>query len=417
MNRAAGLILALLFLAAMPAACEYRGSGEPTTNPPEERTLPAEVTEDAAAVVEAAHQFAFDLHRALRDREGNLFFSPYSLSTALTMTYAGTGGKTQEEMARVLHLGLPPERLHHASGAIQMSLDRGSDGLGYEVRIANRLWGAMDASFLESFLSVTREEYGAEIEQVDFAGAPDDARRVINAWVEENTNRRIQDLLPPGSIDGLTRLVLTNAIYFKGLWASPFDPEATRDQLFHVDATHSVEVAMMHQDGRFAHAHADGMQILELPYKDDLAMIVLLPDATDGLSDLESKLTKESLQVWMESMQETRIDIALPRFSITSELELNQTLARLGMPSAFDPDLADFSGINGQRDLFIHAVIHKAFVEVNEEGTEAAAATGVTVGVTSMGPMFVADHPFLFVIRDKVTGSILFLGRVANPLG
>jgi serpin B len=410
-------ILIAAIVVAM-ASCST-GPAAPPVDPFEVRQLPEELRADAMSVVESSNRFAVDLYARLAPRPGNLFFSPFSVSTALAMTHAGARGVTAEEMARVLHFSLEPGSLHPAYGALIRSLDRGSTLGGYRLDVANRLWGQTGYGFLEPFLATTREDYGAELAQLDFAGAPEPARATVNAWVEEKTQGKIQDLFPAGTIGELTRLVLTNAIYFKGSWASRFDEAGTRSAPFRLSGTTSVDVPTMSQSGRFALARLDDLDVLELRYQGgDLSMVILLPAAVDGLGSLESILTFESLTAWLamlDAAEPTEIILSLPRFRTASSFVLNDVLAAMGMPTAFDPVAADFSGMNGRRDLAVQVVVHKGFVDVNEEGTEAAAATGVGVGATSLPPPLLVDHPFLFLIRDNLTGSVLFLGRIVDP--
>lgn len=377
--------------------------------------LPPEID----SLVQGNTAFACDLYARLAETEsGNLFFSPASISTALGMTYAGARAETAAEMAETLHFALPPERLHAAFAKLNQVLNAPSKD--YQLSIANRLWGQRTFTFLPEFLQVTRKQYGAELAAVDFQGQTEAARRQINAWVEQQTRHKIQDLIPAGAVDSLTRLVLTNAIYFKGRWSAPFDKKATRAAPFHVSAEREVDVPMMSQTKSFGYASVGDVQLLELPYgkQQHLAMIVLLPQKIDGLAELERQLSAEKLRAWTTKLTRTEVQVYLPKFQITSEFSLNASLEALGMRRAFDPEQADFSGMSSQDKLFVSAALHKAFVEVNEEGTEAAAATGIVIGVLSERPeppVFRADHPFAFLIRDNRTGSILFLGRFVGP--
>ncbi len=372
---------------------------------------------DLSLVVKGNNEFALDLYAKLRSEEaGNLFFSPHSISTALAMTYAGARGDTEKEMGEVLHFTLPQAQLHAAFAALADKL-LGDKARGYQLRIANRLWGQTGYHFLPEFLGITRNQYGAELALVDYVAKTEEARKTINTWVVEQTEQKIKDLIQQGVLNKMTRLVLTNAIYFKGNWASQFDKETTADAPFRVTPEKSVAVPMMFQNGDFKHRATDGIQVLELPYEgEDLSMFVLLPDKIDGLPDLERSLTNKTLQKWISGLAKEEINVYLPRFKMISQFVLNNVLESMGMPLAFTSGRADFSGMNGKRDLFISAVIHKAFVEVNEEGTEAAAATVVVeVPFERFIPTFRADHPFVFLIRDNRTGSILFMGRVMNP--
>ena len=364
----------------------------------------------------ANNQFAIDLYGQLRTEPGNLFFSPNSISTALAMTYAGAESSTAGQMAEVLHFELPEDRLHPAFSGLLGRLN--SKKKGIEVRAANRLWGQKGYTFLPAYLQTTRDQYGAELGQVDFVQQTEAARQTINTWVQDQTNDKIKDLIPAGVLNNMTRLVLTNAIYFKGNWEHQFDKEATQSAPFHVSADEKVEVPMMFQKEKFAHGTVDDVQLLKLPYVGkDFSMLVLLPKAVDGLPALEQKLTIENLNKWMAVLEEKKVDVYLPKFKLTSEFSLDGVLAKMGMTDAFSPEQADFSGMTGNKELYISAVVHKAFVDVNEEGTEAAAATGVVVAVSSVQiiPTFAAYPTFLFLIRDNQTNSILFMGRVTNP--
>jgi serpin B len=374
---------------------------------------------NTAAVIAGNNQFAFDLYAQLRDRPGNLFFSPESISTALAMTYAGARGETAEQMARTLHFTLESEQLNHAFHALVQELNGGQKKRDYELRVANALWGQRGFGFLPSFLQLLQSSYGAGLREVDFSGDTEAARRTINAWVEQETQDKIKDLLKPGVIDSLTRLVLTNAIYFKGDWDRQFKKNLTQKQTFHLSAEQKTEVPMMHQTGMFKYLDAGAFQALELPYKEkELSMVVLLPREADGLTAFEQTLTPSVLDSWLARMRSEEVIVALPKFKSTSEFSLAETLSAMGMPQLFTPGQADLSGMNGKRDLFVKAVVHKAFVDVNEEGTEAAAATGVVVAKRAAVPVrtqFVADRPFVYLIRDNHSGSILFLGRLADP--
>ncbi len=387
-------------------------------------------------VVKGNNEFAFDLYARLCSKEGNLFFSPYSISTALAMTYAGARGQTETQMSVVLHFPfitktdtelsisskLIPDRQKFASvfGEIIKDLnDRGKKG-GYELRVANALWGQEGYEFLEEFLELIKTNYGGGLNEVDFVTAVETARKTINTWVEKKTNDKIKNLIQKGVLDSMTRLVLTNAIYFKGNWARQFKEDRTKDAPFTLADGKKVEVAMMNQTGQFNYMETESFQALELPYVDEeLSMIILLPKEFDGLDEFEKTLTTENLSNWMDLLHNLEVRVSVPKFKMTSQFSLVSVLKSMGMTDAFSAKAADFSGMNGRRDLFISAVIHKAYVDVNEEGTEAAAATAVTMKLTSVGParipVFQADHPFLFLIRDNHTGSILFIGRVMNP--
>ncbi|HJN09530.1 MAG TPA: serpin family protein [Pirellulaceae bacterium] len=375
---------------------------------------------DVSGIVESGNQFALDLYQQLRGDEGNLFFSPSSISTALAMTYAGAAGETEAEMAKTLHFQMPQDQLHDGMKALQAFWTTPDKKKGIRLHLANRLWGQESFEFLPAFLRTTRDNYGAELARLDFATKTEESRQTINGWVEDQTEDKIIELIPPDVLSSDTKLVLTNAVYFKGDWSEPFDEKRTKDEDFHLTATDKLKAPLMHNWNDFRYAAVDGFQVLELPYGDgSLSMVVLLPEKIDGLPDLEANLTTENLQKWIRKLKSEKVKVYLPKFKTTSQFKMSSTLKSMGMVSAFDPSLADFSGMTGGKDLFISAVIHKAFVDVNEEGTEAAAATAVVTGrpaPITEPPVFRADHPFLFMIRDDRNGAILFVGRITNPL-
>jgi serpin B len=335
------------------------------------------------------------------------------------MTYAGARGDTAAEMAKTLHFTLPPEKLHPAFAALLKEFNAEGQKRGYQLSVANALWGQKDHGFKTDFLQLTRQDYGGGLKEVDFVGHSEAARKEINAWVEKKTNDKIKELLKEGVIRGDTRLVLTNAIYFKGDWDSQFKKDLTREEAFQVTATEKVQAPLMYQTHDFKYLDGGSFQALEMPYAGkDLAMLALLPKKVDGLADLEKALAADKLADWVGRLRKQEVVVTLPRFKTTAEFSLKDTLSALGVKQAFNPAGADFSGMDGERDLFISAVVHKAYVDVNEKGTEAAAATGVVVTLTSAAPqrpVFRADHPFVFLIRDTRNGSVLFLGRVVNP--
>lgn len=388
-------------------------------------------------VVEGNNRFALELYAKLREQKGNLFFSPYSISTALAMTYAGARGETEAQMAQALHFPTRPKVLpQNYGGPIQQGWEqeqfasvfggiikdlnnRGKKG-GFELTVANALWGQKDYRFLKEFLEFVESKYDGQLNELDFISNTESARKTINAWVEKKTKGKIKDLIAQGVLNQLTRLVLTNAIYFKGNWARQFEEKDTREDTFTLLSSEEVNTPMMNQTAEFGYIEAEDFQGLELPYVDDeLSMIILLPKEIDGLIEIEKSLTAENLSQWLTRIRKRKVVISVPKFKETCQFSLADVLGQMGMTDAFVPAAADFSGMNGKGDLFISAVIHKAFVDVNEEGTEAAAATGVAVGLTAVGPkeipVFRADHPFLFLIRDNKSGSILFIGRMMNP--
>ena len=375
--------------------------------------------EGAKLVAEPNNAFAVDLYAKLKDAEGNLFFSPLSISTALAMTYAGARGDTAAQMAQVLHFGLPQDRLHSAQGALMAKLQAQKKDRGYQLSIANALWGQKGRQFLPEFLDLTKRHYGAGLREVNFAQT-ERARKTINKWVEKQTHDKIKDLIKEGVLDPETVLVLTNAIYFRGDWAYQFEEDRTSDAPFTLLAGDKVKVPMMRQTEDFKYMEGDDFKALELPYKNnELSMIIFLPNKPDGLPGFEKALTAERVATSIAKMGKEEVRVKLPKFKLTSEFLLVDTLKSMGMTDAFALPPADFSGMTGKKDLFIAKVIHKAFVDVNEKGTEAAAATAVPVQTLEEMPrepkVFRADHPFLFLIRDNHTGSILFMGRVMNP--
>lgn len=390
-------------------ACAFLSVGQSATA--------ADAPIDTSAVAKENNRFAFDLYAQLRSREGNLFLSPASISTALAMTYAGAGNDTARQMASTLHFTLEPERLHSAFA----SLIKGWSGDGskrpYQLSVANSLWGQKNFGFRDDFLKLTRDHYGAGLQEVDFA-ATEEARRLINSWAEKETQGKIKDVLQPGDVDSFTRLVLANAIYFKGDWAYQFKKDDTRPGPFHVAAGKDVNAQIMHQTRDFAHFDGDTFQVLEMPYAGkDLSMVIVLPRKIDGLAELEKTLTVDKLSEWLGKLRAEKVAVSLPRFKMTTRFKLSQQLAALGMRDAFVPGKADFSGMTSSKSpLSISEVIHQAFVDVNEQGTEAAAVTAVAVRAPSPPmPNFRADHPFLFLIRDTRTNSVLFMGRVVDP--
>jgi len=397
----------------------------------EERVTSPDVTDEQLnALIEGNRTFAFNLYRQLREeKDGNIFYSPYSISVALAMTYAGAAGETEQQMADALHFQLPQDELHPAFNHLDLLLEsraesdegnengEGEDDKDFRLHITNALWGQKDYGFLDDFLDTLARNYGAGMRLVDFASAPEAARLRINEWVSEQTEGRIEDLIPSGAIDTLTRLVLTNAIYFNAAWAQPFEEENTEDGTFTLLDGSEVTVPMMHQTTNYGYATSDDVQLVELPYDGGkLSMVILLPDE-GSFEAFEADLTAERIDALLSELSYRRVALEMPKFEFESEFGLTDTLREMGMPIAFSSD-ANFSGMTGDRDLFITDVVHKAFVSVDEEGTEAAAATAVMMGRTSLPeePVEVSlDRPFLFGIRDRETGALLFFGRMMEP--
>lgn len=381
-------------------------------------TAEARQNPDVNAVVKGNTAFALDIYKKLKHTKGNLFFSPYSISAALAMTYAGARQNTAEQMAETLHFTLDPDRLHPAFALIQDHLNGIQKKGNIQLSVANTLWPQKGYNFLQDFLDLTKKYYRVSVTPADYK-KPEPARKIINTWVEEKTNNKIRELIQKNILDPFTTLVLVNAIYFKGNWSSQFNKELTTNTPFWLSPDKSVRIPMMAQKKKFLYAETRDLQILELPYVgNDLSMIVLLPKKISSLSELEKNLTANNMNKWTNSLRTREVQVFLPKFRLTSQFRLEKILKSMGMADAFGGS-ADFSGMTGNRDLFISAVIHKAFTDVSEEGTEAAAATAVIMSRGIAGPeppaVFRADHPFVFLIRDNASGSILFLGRVENP--
>lgn len=416
-----GSLAALVLLCIL--ACGCTTTSLPTV---EEDPSPADIA-DTADVVETNNRFARDLYHALEAEDSNagqsLFFSPHSISTALALTCEGARGDTADEIRSVLHFPENNTALREGYRALIDDINRG-DG-AYTLRTANALWAEKTHPFLPGYISVAEDSYGSEVENLDFIHAPDASRLTINRWVEERTEDLIKNLIPAGAITSLTRLVITNAVYFKGTWALQFDESLTAEADFTTLQGETVTIEMMQrtgEDARYTYTETETLQILKMPYEHEgtgsLSMLVLLPNEND-ITAAEEALGTQELADAIAEMEATRVDVYFPKFSLECDYMLTDTLPAMGMPTAFGPG-ADFSGLDGTRELFISDVIHKAFVEVNEEGTEAAAATAVVFGKSAAVeeepvPVFLADHPFVFMIVDGEHDTVLFMGRVADP--
>ena len=371
-------------------------------------------------VVEGNNKFAFDLYAQLKEADGNLFFSPYSVSTALAMTYAGAKGNTEAQMADVLHFVLTQESLHPVFSTLMQDFKADSEKSGFEFSIANALWSQEGYKFHQAFIDITKSYYEAGFKEVDFVKNTESPRQTINKWVEEKTKDKIKELIKPGILTGDTRLVLTSAIYFKGRWILQFEKKDTMLRQFELMTGEKVEVPMMSQTKKFRYFENEIAQVLEMPYEGNrLSMVIFLPKEKKGIRELEDLFKAKNIKDWLLELRKQEVITSLPRFKMTSEFFLNEALQSLGMTDAFDEKLADFSGMTPDSvGLYISKVIHKAFVDVNEEGTEAAAATAVVKTEKVMPepkPVFRADYPFIFIIRDMRSGSILFVGRVMDP--
>lgn len=405
----------ILFAGAATAAILFLFPYEPTQPPSADD---ASFTQTGVqAVVNANNKFAFDLYSELdRSEGGNIFYSPYSISAALAMTYEGAKGQTAEEIKSVFHF---PESgvLRPNFAAIYNEINKKDKP--YTLSTGNAVWVQQDSELLEGYLRTVEDYYGGKAANLDFAGEPEKSRQTINTFIEQQTAQRIKDLIPQGVLSAATELVLTNAIYFKGTWVWEFGKADTREQDFRIAPTNVIKAPMMHMNNekaKFNYVDIGDLQILELPYKgDEISMLIVLP--TGDLDAIAANLTTERFNEWKRQMKEEKLDfIYLPKFEFDAKYFMRDTLSALGMPTAFS-ERADLSGMNGTGGLVIDEAIHQAFVKVDEEGTEAAGATAVIVGTTMVLPrkVFNADHPFIFVIQEKNTGNILFLGRVVDP--
>ena len=422
-----GLIVALVLVLLLPVIASVQMAqpvaGEVLKSDKERITSPDVSPSEQALLVEGNSAFAFELYQALKGEEGNLFYSPYSISLALAMTYAGARGETAQQMADTLQFLLDQDKLHPAFNWLDAELAKrgegaaGKDGEGFRLNIVNAIWGQKDYEFLSSFLDVLAENYGAGLRILDFITETEKSRLTINDWVSNQTEGRIEDLIPQGEIDALTRLVLTNAIYFNAAWKYPFNKDMTANSPFYLLDDGQVTVPMMKQTESFGYTKGEGYQAVELLHDGgELSMVVILPEA-GKFQAFEETLNAQQVDAIINDLQYTEVALTMPRFEFESEFSLKDTLAGMGMTVAFS-GAADFSGMTGTPDLCISEVIHKAFVSVDEAGTEAAAATAVIMTRSALSEPAVEvaiDCPFIFLIRDIETGAVLFVGRVLNP--
>ncbi|XP_052012763.1 leukocyte elastase inhibitor A [Apodemus sylvaticus] len=369
--------------------------------------------------------FALELFRTLNESSptGNIFFSPFSISSALAMVFLGAKGNTAAQLSKTFHFD-SVEDVHSQFQSLNTEVSR--RGASHTLKLANRLYGEKTYNFLADFLASTRKMYGADLAPVDFQHATEDARKEINQWVKGQTEGKIPELLAKGVVDSMTKLVLVNAIYFKGMWEEKFMTEDTTDAPFRLNKKDTKTVKMMYQKKKFPYGYISDLKckVLEMPYQGrELSMVILLPDDIEdestGLKKIEEQITLEKLREWTKRKNLENIDVhvKLPRFKIEESYILNSNLVRLGLQDLFSNSKADLSGMSGSRDLFISKIVHKSFVEVNEEGTEAAAATAGVATFCMLLPEeeFTVDHPFLFFIRHNPTSNVLFLGRVCSP--
>lgn len=380
-------------------------------------------TAQVQSLVASNTTFALNLYRQLATNSGNLFFSPYSISTCLAMLYAGASGNTEQQMSQVLGFATDQQQFASTFGDLQRELEANQEPNVIELNIANALWTQKGFPFLPAFLATATNQYQANLSQADFATEADAMTEVINNWVAQETRDKIQNILSPGMVNPDTVLVLANAIYFLGVWTTSFEATNTSTQPFYLSSTSQVDAPLMHQpvgEVKFNYMATGDFQAIELPYgSNQVSMVILLPWQVEGWRQLEQELSPALLSNVLAQMTEQQVEVFLPRFTLESTFELCDTFATMGMPDAFTPFVADFSGIDGMKDLYVNFVVHKAWGEVNEAGTQAAAATVIGVVGTAVPfggpPIFRADHPFIFFIRDTQSGSVLFLGRLANP--
>jgi serpin B len=417
------LLSVLLLYALLLAACGASSSANVAQSGLKRITSPNVASEDSQALVAGNNAFALDIYQTLSAQDGNLILSPFSMSLALAMTYTGARGETESQMADTLHFDLPQGQLHPAFNALDQDLASRGEAKSDEqeplqLNIANAVWAEQTYPFLQDFLDLIASNYGAGIRLADFINQYESVRKEINDWVYDQTQEKIKDLLPQGVLSADTRMVLVNAIYFKADWLSQFDANDTYDLPFHLLDGTDITVKMMNQGTSMPYYQGDGYQAVELPYAGDTAaMDIFVPDE-GNFEAFESSLNSDLFNESINGLKPASMMLSLPKFTFESQFNLSDTLKSMGVVDAFDPDQADFSGMTAQNDLFISNVIHKAFVAVDEEGTEAAAATAVIMDTTS-APMFevtlTIDRPFIFIIRDKLSGQILFVGRVLNP--
>jgi serpin B len=402
--------LAILGLLLCASACASL-SGRPAVSRPSDARM--------MLFARASNAFGLDLYGKLTQaaQKRNVVLSPASISMALAMAWAGARAKTAEQMAHVLRFSGPPREQVASAGRLLVWLNDPT-GKSTTLHMANCLFVQDGLSLAPAFLDLTRGQFDAPVELVDFGGAPEAARQSINSLVADQTEQHITEILPPDSVDPMTRLVLTNAVYFLGKWKLPFEKRATQPRPFYANGETPVSVPMMSQQDFFGYASLDGVQLLQLPYLgEELNMLVILPAERNGLPEVERMLTAERLRAWDDHLRVTKVQVYFPRFTVRYESALRTPLRQLGMKLAFDASHADFGGIAADAKLCLKEAYHQVFVKVDEEGTEAAAATALVAPEASAfaGPQFVADHPFLFAIRDARSNSLLFFGRVVVP--
>jgi serpin B len=417
----------LLIVAFILAACSIRNEpvqGSIAKSEKERNENPVVNANDQTALVDGNNEFGISLYKSLAKENTNLIFSPYSISVALAMAQAGASNQTLTQMNEVLHFTLPGDSLHQTFNALQIALnsrEQNNDNKkekDFELDIANATWGEKTYTFLPEYLDLLAENYGAGIHLMDFINNTDGSRKEINQWVSDETEQKIKDLLAEGTITPQTRLVLTNAIYFKAEWMNQFKEDRTKPDDFTLLDRSVIQVPMMTQSGNFAYLQENGFQAVSLPYKGDkLSMLILLPDQ-GFFNQIKNELSADQISSIMNNLQKVEVDFSMPKFKVESSFGLKDILSEMGMPDVFEPGIADLSGMDGTKDLYISAVEHKAYIDVDENGTEAAAATAIVVGLTSM-PVEVNElkinRPFMYFIFDNESGSILFMGQILDP--
>ena len=387
-----------------------------------EKIIPVKLADDKNytaeklnSLVDSLNKFSFDFyHNISENKNENIFFSPYSIFVALSMAYEGARGNTSAQMYNLLNFFQNDSATQGSFAKIYNLLNQKQTG--YKINTANAFWIQQNYPFLPDYINILENYYLAEANELDFSENVE-AAKIINSWIENQTNGKIKDMIDPGALSEFTRLVLTNAIYFKGLWENPFDPKYTSQADFNINSSETIKVDMMSlSDSTFNYTETDELQFLKLPYQgNDLSMIVILPKE-NNVSIVDSLLNTVNIEDWNSSLNETKINVDIPKFKFKTEYNLNNILTKMGMIDAFSEDYADFSGMDGTKNLFISDILHKAYVEVNEEGTEAAAATAVIITTGMTTTTFNADHPFVFLIQHESTGAILFMGKIMNPV-
>ena len=417
------ILLALLAACATPAGDGGLESIAQSSKPRD--TSPNVSSADLQQLASGNRAFAFGLFQQLRGQEGNLFFSPHSISVALAMTSAGARGATEQQMQQAIQFNLPAASLHPAFNALQLELakrekdQQDANQTNFKLSVVNALWGQTGYKFLPNYLDLLAQNYAAGMRLLDYQTDPEAARKVINDWVASQTADKIKDLIPPSTLDRATILVLTNAIYFNAPWLNPFQESQTGSDPFTLLDGSKIDAPLMHTTQEFGYTQGNGLSAVELPYAGgQVSLVLLVPDA-GKFTETEQGFSAAQWDAIRQAIKPARVNLALPKFKFTAEFTLDDPLTRMGMVDAFQGGKADFSGMDGGRSLYISTVLHKAFINLDEKGTEAAAATAVVMSKSAMpgNPVELkVDRPFLFLIQDKPTGEILFMGRVVNPV-